>query len=340
MPHAMKMTYVNLPDALHRRLPFYLAMEEYLARDYKFDGDLFFMWQVAPTVIFGRNQIIEEEVDIDYCRNHGIEMYRRKSGGGCVYANPDNIMFSYITPSTDCVTDTFLRYTTAVCQMLRSLGIDAQPSDRNDILIGGRKVSGTAFYHLPERDIVHGTMLFDTDREQMNRAITPSNAKLESKGIKSVKNRVTTIREHLDIGIERFKDYARQWLANGGEITLTSSDVKAIERLEQPYHDPKWIFGCRHAAKASESGQNRRIEGVGEINVSVITDSSNRITGLQLAGDYFQTADGEELLTERLTGVRYDPDEIKNALTGFSANNVAVGLTDEQLIGLFFDNQP
>lgn len=334
----MKMTYVNLPDAPYRRLPFYLATEEYLARDYKFEGDLFFMWQVAPTVIFGRNQIIEDEVDIDYCLNHGIEMYRRKSGGGCVFANPDNIMFSYITPSTDCVTETFLRYTTTICRMLRSLGIDAQPSDRNDILIHGKKVSGTAFYHLPERDIVHGTMLFDTNREQMHRAITPSKTKLESKGIKSVKNRVTTIHEHLDIGIEQFKDYARQWLANGREITLTSSDVKAIEQLEQPYHDPKWMFGSRHAAKTVKAGQSRRIEGVGEINVSVITDLSNCITGLQLAGDYFQIADGEDLLTKRLTGVKYDPDEIKNALEGFSANNVAVGLTDRQLIELFFDN--
>ncbi len=334
----MKMTYVNLPDSTTRRLPFYLAMEEYLARDHTFEGDLFFMWQVAPTVIFGRNQIIENEVDINYCRAHGIEMYRRKSGGGCVFANPDNIMFSYITPATDCVTKTFLRYTTAVCRMLQSLGIDAQPSDRNDILIDGRKISGSAFYHLPKRDIVHGTMLFDTDREQMSRAITPSKAKLESKGIKSVRNRVTTIREHLNINIEQFKDYARQWLANGGEITLTPSDVKAIEQLEQPYHDPKWIFGQRLAAASAESGQGRRFEGVGEINLSVTTDSSNRITGLQLAGDYFQTADGEDLLTARLTGVRYDPDEIKNALKGFSANNVAVGLTDKQLIELFFDN--
>ena len=90
------MIYVALPTNQNRRLTFYLAMEEYVARH--FDGnDYFFMWQVEPTVIFGRNQLIENEVNMDYCHKHGINTFRRKSGGGCVYADMDNIMFSYIT---------------------------------------------------------------------------------------------------------------------------------------------------------------------------------------------------------------------------------------------------
>ena len=117
------MKYVSLSDSTVRRLPFYLAMEEYVAR--RFDEEFFFMWQVDPTVIFGRNQLIEREVNIDYCRNNGIAVYRRKSGGGCVFADMSNIMFSYIVSSDDVVT-TFSSYTERVAAMLRSLGLNAE----------------------------------------------------------------------------------------------------------------------------------------------------------------------------------------------------------------------
>ena len=91
------MRYIVLKgDQGARRLSFYLAMEEYVARHIDED-DLFFMWQVRPTVIFGRNQSLENEVNVDYCRANEIEMYRRKSGGGCVYADMGNVMLSYIS---------------------------------------------------------------------------------------------------------------------------------------------------------------------------------------------------------------------------------------------------
>lgn len=167
------MKYVSLSDSTVRRLPFYLAMEEYVAR--RFDEEFFFMWQVDPTVIFGRNQLIEREVNIDYCRNNGIAVYRRKSGGGCVFADMSNIMFSYIVSSDDVVT-TFSSYTERVAAMLRSLGLNAESTGRNDVLIDGRKVSGNAFYHIPGRSIVHGTMLYDTDLAHITQAISPSEA--------------------------------------------------------------------------------------------------------------------------------------------------------------------
>ena len=110
------MKYLSLPDNATRILPFYLAMEEYAARILG-EEDIFFMWQVDPTVIFGRNQLIASEVNVDYCKEHGIAFYRRRSGGGCVYADQDNIMFSYITRSDE-VQTTFSAYTTAVASML------------------------------------------------------------------------------------------------------------------------------------------------------------------------------------------------------------------------------
>ncbi len=112
------MKYVSLPDNDVRPLPFYLTMEEYVAR--RFSDEIFFMWQVNPTVIFGRNQLIDNEVNLSYCRDHGIEFYRRKSGGGCVYADMDNIMFSYIVSGDDVVT-TFSDYTGRVAECFADL---------------------------------------------------------------------------------------------------------------------------------------------------------------------------------------------------------------------------
>ncbi|RKV70735.1 MAG: lipoate--protein ligase family protein, partial [Alloprevotella sp.] len=155
------MHYIVYPFDDIRKLSFYLATEEFLARHTDLD-ECFFMWQVRPTVIFGRNQLIENEVNLDYCREHGIETYRRKSGGGCVYADMNNIMFSYVNHGEN-ITFTFDRYINMVVDVLRELGVEAYTSGRNDILIDGKKVSGNAFYHIPHRNIVHGTMLFDTD---------------------------------------------------------------------------------------------------------------------------------------------------------------------------------
>lgn len=185
------MKYIELPETKVRRLSFYLAMEEFVAR-YLNEAECFFMWQVNPTVIFGRNQLIENEVNLDYCRANQIETYRRKSGGGCVYADRSNIMFSYITQDIN-VRFTFDKYLRMVAHVLRKLGVNAEASGRNDIHIDGKKVSGNAFYHLPGKSIVHGTMLFNTDMENLVRSITPSNEKLISKGVESVRQHVTNL---------------------------------------------------------------------------------------------------------------------------------------------------
>ena len=147
------MKYITLPDEKERRLSFYLAMEEYVARHVN-ESECFFMWQVKPSVIFGRNQVIENEVNIDYCRENSISVYRRKSGGGCVYADMDNVMLSYITDG-DQVGFTFNKFVNMILLVLRKLGVEAVGTSHNDIMIGDKKVCGTAFYQLPGRSIVH-----------------------------------------------------------------------------------------------------------------------------------------------------------------------------------------
>ncbi|MBR1476282.1 MAG: lipoyltransferase [Muribaculaceae bacterium] len=324
------MKYLSLPHHETRILPFYLAMEEYAARIMGQD-DIFFMWQVRPTVIFGRNQLIANEVNLDYCREHGIEYYRRKSGGGCVFADMSNIMFSYITRS-DNVELTYSRYTHAVVAMLRQLGLDASDNGRNDILIAGQKVSGNAFYHLPGRSIVHGTMLYDTDMTHITHAITPSKSKLESKGVQSVASRITTIRQHSDIGLEDFKAHVRRTLCDG-EIELDERDIVEIEQIMQTYLTPEFILGNNPRCNLVKQG---RIEGVGELAASLELNR-NRITAINLAGDYFLLGDLDRGLLDRLHGVAYTRDALANALADVDVRQIIMNLSTNQFINFLTD---
>ena len=232
------MRYVVLEDKSVRRLSFYLAMEEYIARHLEAD-DYFFMWQVEPSVIFGRNQVAENEVNFEYCRQNGIQVYRRKSGGGCVYADQDNLMMSFVTPEEN-VGLTFNRFINMLLLVLRKLGVEATGTTHNDVMIGGRKVSGTAFYHLPGRSIVHSTMLYDTNMEHMLNAITPGPEKLEAKGIKSVRQRITLLKDYMSLPLDEFKIFVRTTLCDG-ERVLTAEEVKGIEALEQAYLDKDFV---------------------------------------------------------------------------------------------------
>ncbi len=233
------MKYVALPFQEPRRLSFYLAMEEFVAR-HTDEPDAFFMWQVEPSVIFGRNQVLENEVNVAYCREHGISLYRRKSGGGCVYADMDNLMLSFVT-SEENVNFAFNRFVNMVLLVLRKLGIAATGTSHNDIMIGDRKVCGTACYHLEGRSIVHSTMLFDTNMDHMLNAITPSREKLAKKGIESVRQRITLLKDYTTLdSVEALKALIRETLCEG-ERMLTASEVAGIEAIEATYLKEEFI---------------------------------------------------------------------------------------------------
>lgn len=204
------------------------------------ESEGFFMWQVAPSVIFGRNQVVENEVNVDYCREHGISMYRRKSGGGCVYADMDNLMLSYISEGEN-VGLAFNRFVNMVLLVLRKLGIEATGTSHNDVMIGDQKVCGTACYHVSGKSIVHSTMLYDTNMQHMTNAITPSKEKLEKKGIESVRQRITLLKDYTTLeSVEALKTFIRETLCVG-ERMLAEQEVREIEVLEQSYLREEFI---------------------------------------------------------------------------------------------------
>ena len=236
------MKYINLPDETQHRLCFYLAMEEYVAQRFVDDDDCFFMWQVEPTVIFGRHQVIENEVNIDYCKENGIQFYRRKSGGGCVYADRNNVMLSYVTRD-DNVEKTFARYMALVADALSNiLHIDTVKTQNNDLLIGESKVSGNAIYQIPGKIIAHGTLLYDTVMKNMISAITPSSEKLQKHGVESVRQRITLLKDHTDMPLDEIKVKLRNYVCHSA-VTLTEADVEAIKEIEKEYLRPEFIFG-------------------------------------------------------------------------------------------------
>lgn len=234
------MKNIVIPECGQRRLIFYLAMEDYVAK--AFDEEAFFVWQSVPTVIIGRNQVLENEVNIDYCSTHAIQVYRRKSGGGCVYSDLGNIMMSYISGRGD-VSAVFDRYLSALTASLCSLGLPAERSGRNDVLVEGKKVSGNAFHQLPDRSIVHGTLLYSTDMDALTESIRPPLEKLERHGVESVRQRVMNLSgfdfSHRERPAEleslsALSEFLIKTFCDG-EICLTEEDIRNIESIEKEY---------------------------------------------------------------------------------------------------------
>lgn len=240
------MKCLQLPEQYNReykRLVFWLALEEWAVAN---APDSFFLWSVKPTVIFGRNQDMEAEVNVPYCTENGVQMYRRKSGGGCVYADEGNLMISYITTETD-VTAAFDSYLEKLADALRGMGLDAVRTEHNDVLVGGRKVSGNACYATASGCIVHGTLLYDSDFSRLEKAITPSKEKLDSKGIKSVRQRVENLKNcGILFSFEELKTRLIYYFCKDMQ-NLSPDQLEEVRQIESEYLEENFIrYGRRN----------------------------------------------------------------------------------------------
>ena len=175
----------------------YLAMEADMVKTIQ--EPTFFTWVVSPTVIYGRHQCAEAEVNEAYCHAHGIAVVQRQSGGGCVYADRGNLMVSFVSPSTRSQ-EVFDQFLVLLSGALRQLGYEAVTTAHNDVLVGDRKVCGTACYTTPTGTVVHACMLYDVNLTDLEAAITPSEAKLAKHAVASVRQRVRNLREIRDLG--------------------------------------------------------------------------------------------------------------------------------------------
>ena len=227
---------------------FNMAFDEYALEQLPLDEPLFYLWQNRSAVIIGINQDIHAEVNLDYARQHNISVARRITGGGAVYHDLGNLNYTIVGRSTDMERD-YPEYARYMLHALQALGIRAELSGRNDILVDGRKVSGYAKRVYKDRLMVHGTLMYDVDLEQLTRVLTPSVQKLESKGIASVRSRVLNLREYMPgvASIDALAQALERYLScqyQDKEVALTENQLEEIRSIAaKKFSTSDWLYG-------------------------------------------------------------------------------------------------
>ena len=329
----MKYILLPKPDTIHQ-LPFYFAVEEYVARHYT-DDDYFMGWRVNPTVMLGRNQLIDNEVNTDYCKEHKIDIFRRKSGGGCIYADKGCIQFSYISRSVN-ANKAFADYMQRMADLLKGLKIDAQLSGRNDILINGTKVSGCAFYQLSNRSVLHNSLLFDTQLDHLSNALTPAKEKLQSKGVASVRQRVTNVATYTQLDILAFMDYVRQEMCGTEVLELTEEDMKEVAEIEKELSSDDFVYGKNPKYSLV---RKHRFEGVGTLEAHI--ELKNNIIGsINMVGDYFLLGDIDHDFLSLLKGCEFTREAVEERLEDIDLSTIIRGLKQRQFLRLLFGREP
>ena len=329
----MKYILLPKPDTIHQ-LPFYFAVEEYVACHYTND-DYFMGWRVNPTVMLGRNQLIDNEVNTDYCKEHKIDIFRRKSGGGCIYADKGCIQFSYISRAVN-ANEAFAQYMHRMAELLQGLNINAQLSGRNDILIDETKVSGCAFYQLSNRSVLHNSLLFDTQLDHLSNALTPAKEKLQSKGVASVRQRVTNVATYTQLDILNFMDYVRQEMCGKEVIELTKEDMKGIAEIEKELSSDDFVYGKNPKYSLV---RKHRFEGVGTLEAHI--ELKNNIIGsVNMVGDYFLLGDIDHDFLSLLKGCEFTREAVEERLDGIDLSTIIRGLKLRQFLRLLFGREP
>ena len=329
----MKYILLPKPDTIHQ-LPFYFAVEEYVARHYT-DDDYFIGWRVNPTVMLGRNQLIDNEVNTDYCKEHKIDIFRRKSGGGCIYADKGCIQFSYISRAVN-ANKAFAAYMQRMADLLKGLKIDAQLSGRNDILINGTKVSGCAFYQLSNRSVLHNSLLFDTQLDHLSNALTPAKEKLQSKGVESVRQRVTNVATYTQLDILAFMDYVRQEMCGTEVLELTEEDMKEVAEIEKELASDDFVYGKNPKYSLV---RKHRFEGVGTLEAHI--ELKNNIIGsINMVGDYFLLGDIDHDFLNLLKGCEFTREAVEEKLEEIDLSTIIRGLKLRQFLRLLFRREP
>ena len=313
---------------------FNLALEEHLL---KCTSDEFFMlWQNKNSVIVGRNQNTAAEVDIEKAKALGIDIVRRETGGGTVYHDLGNLNYSFISNDPDAFLD-FQRFATPVLKTLENLGVPAELSGRNDLLIDGKKFSGNAQSVYKNRLLHHGTLLFDTDLSVLSTLLTVDPDKIQSKGISSVKSRVTNILPYLqeNITVDTFASLISERVLtdiDGAELSApTENEISAAEQIKiEKYDTWEWNFGF--APPYNFHKKNRFTIGTIEVFLDV-TDGC--ITSAKIYGDFFGVGNITDI-EQSLIGLKHDYEEIDMLFDRIKILHYFGNITKKELLGCFF----
>lgn len=316
---------------------FNLALDEYAMKNIDEKEDFFFLWQNEPSIIIGKNQTTLEEINPTFVEERGIHVARRVSGGGAVYHDLGNLNFTFIISVDNLSRVNFFKYVQPVVEALATLGVKAEVSGRNDILIDGKKISGNAQRISSGRLMHHGTLLFDENLDDLVAALNVNPDKISSKGSKSVRSRVTNIREHLpaDMDIRQFWDALQYYLSDKGrdsEIVLSPQQKAAVQKeADERFSTWEWIYG---ASPAFNVHADRRFPGG---KVETFADvSQGHIRSIRFIGDYLGLHDVAEI-EERLKGEPYTKQAVEKVLGQFEISQYFGTIGQSDLISLLFD---
>lgn len=311
------------------------GLEYYFTVEKRLPDTVFLFWRTTPTLMVGKYQNVLEEINKPYADAHGIRLVRRMSGGGTIYTDLGGWQFTFIQ-HRDARQIEFHEYIAPVLDALNEMGVAATFNGRNDLTIDGKKFSGNAQYRLGDCIVHHGSLLFDTDIEQMVASTTVDDYKITSKAIKSVRDRVTNISEHLKekMSAEQFKEIMVRHIMNGSTdvYELTEEDDRRIRALAgEKFRAWERIYGANPKFNIDRMG--RFAGGKMQFKLDV---RKGRIESANVYGDFFSTLDAETI-TSALIGCRYDRDEVLNALKKNGIDGAIYKITAEEMAKLIVD---
>ena len=311
------------------------GLEYYFTVEKKLPDTVFLFWRTTPTLMVGKYQNVLEEINKPFADAHGIHLVRRMSGGGTIYTDPGGWQFTFIQHE-DAKEIAFHQYIAPVIDALRELGVQADFNGRNDLTIDGRKFSGNAQYRLDGSIVHHGSLLFDTDIEQMVASTTVDDYKILSKSIKSVRDRVTNIAEHLPspMDAETFKECMVRHIMHGSDAQyrLTSEDDKRIRQLAaEKFNSWERIFGANPNFNIDRT---RRFAG-GKMQFKLDV-RRGIIREAWVYGDFFSTLDSETICAA-LAGCRYERSAVRAALQSHGVEGAVYRISVEEMAGAIVD---
>lgn len=311
------------------------GLEYYFTMEKKLPDTVFLFWRTTPTLMVGKYQNVLEEINKPYADAHGIHVVRRMSGGGTIYTDPGGWQYTFIQhKEADSIT--FHEYIAPVIDALREMGIQAEFNGRNDLTIDGKKFSGTAQYRLGDSIVHHGSLLFDTDIERMVASTTVDSYKILSKSIKSVRDRVTNISEHLaePMDADTFKECMVRHIMHGSTNTYvpTEEDCARIRELAaEKFNNWDSIYGANLRFNIERTGRfaGGKMQFKIDVKKSVIQDIS-------VYGDFFSTVDAETICGA-LKGCRYERQAVLEALKAHGLDGAIYRISAEEMAQTIVD---